>query len=130
MLKRLLVIIFWLLIPITCSIAQNESLTITTYYPSPYGVYRCLKLNPTTEPTGTAVSRGVIYYDIGFGTIRYRNGTDEWANITDVISAPKQCHQLSFTSSSGSTLCPLGYYTNWGVALTAGIMLCCQVDNP
>ena len=27
--------------------AQTESITITTYYPSPYGVYRQLTLSPT-----------------------------------------------------------------------------------
>lgn len=44
---------------------QQESLTITTYYPAPFGVYQNLRLFPTTTvPTCAAANdEGVMYYD-------------------------------------------------------------------
>jgi hypothetical protein len=42
---------------------QSETLTITTYYPSPYGVYRNLRLSPSDEPQGSAVQPGVMYFN-------------------------------------------------------------------
>ena len=44
--------------------AQQEQLTITTYYPSPYGVYNVLRLFPNQNPPGcSASSVGAMYYD-------------------------------------------------------------------
>jgi hypothetical protein len=60
---------------------QSETLTITTYYPSPYGVYRNLKLSPSNLPTN-GVDRGVMYYDNSTNKLRYYDGT-VWVNITD-----------------------------------------------
>jgi hypothetical protein len=60
----------------------TESLTITTYYPAPYGVYRNLKLNPSDEPTAASgLDRGVMYYDNSTNTLRYHNDT-VWVNLT------------------------------------------------
>ena len=43
----------------------QEEITITTYYPSPYGVYKNLRLYPTDDidPTGACSDKGVMYYD-------------------------------------------------------------------
>ncbi len=48
-----------------CDTSPGESLTITTYYPSPFGVYKYLRLFPHDEQTpGAACSRpGEMYYD-------------------------------------------------------------------
>ncbi len=72
-----------LFIPVFCFAQSNqtESLTITTYYPSPYGVYKNLRLHPTAEPT-TGVDAGVMYYDTGLDLIRYYNKTNQWVNLT------------------------------------------------
>jgi hypothetical protein len=59
---------------------QTESLTIVTYYPSPSGVYRSLRLNPTDEPTDV-VDRGVMYYNQTENVIKFRNDTG-WVNMT------------------------------------------------
>ena len=78
-------VFFILSLTATCFAQSNytESLTITTYYPSPYGVYRNLKLNPTNEvPTEPALSAGVMYYDNGKDMIRYYNKTGAWVNMT------------------------------------------------
>ncbi|MDP2923510.1 MAG: hypothetical protein Q8O30_07340 [Candidatus Omnitrophota bacterium] len=43
---------------------QTESITITTYYPAPFGVYGNLRLFPTTTiPACNANNEGVMYYD-------------------------------------------------------------------
>jgi hypothetical protein len=69
------------------ALAQNnltESLTITTYYPSPYGVYRNLKLNPTeVTPSGPALSPGVMFYNNTSDTIMYYNNAHKWVNLTE-----------------------------------------------
>jgi len=65
-------IIFFLLL--TCVVyAQDESVTITTYYPSPYGVYRELRANQMTIGSAymkNAVSDGNLFVsgNVGVGT--------------------------------------------------------------
>jgi len=42
--------------------AEDETLTITTYYPAPYGVYKTLRLYPSaTQPE--SCQEGELYYD-------------------------------------------------------------------
>ncbi len=60
----------------------TESLTISTYYPAPYGVYRTLKLNPALESQLSGVSEGVVYYDKDLHVLRYRDNNDQWVNIS------------------------------------------------
>ena len=80
--KIILVFIFNLFLSIAAFAQSNytESLTITTYYPAPYGVYRNLKLNPSNEPTN-GVDRGVMYYNDTENVIKFRNDTT-WVNVT------------------------------------------------
>jgi len=42
---------------------STESVTVTTYYPEPYGEYTVLRLVPTTQPACGAGNQGAIYYD-------------------------------------------------------------------
>lgn len=44
---------------------SQESITLNTYYPSPYGVYKELRLYPNNSPTGcnNALDEGKMYYD-------------------------------------------------------------------
>ncbi|MCX5707776.1 MAG: tail fiber domain-containing protein [Candidatus Omnitrophica bacterium] len=82
--KILMIFIFILSAATVCFSASNstESLTISTYYPSPYGVYRNLKLNPSdTEPGGTALSPGVMYYNNSSDNIVYYNKTSSWVHL-------------------------------------------------
>ena len=97
---------------------QTESLTITTYYPAPYGVYRNLKLNPSNEPT-TGVDRGVMYYDNSTNVLKYRNDTG-WVNISSG-SAGSASACVTNTCSYWSThpctaTCSSGYYATGGGA--------------
>lgn len=43
----------------------QEQITLTTYYPAPYGVYKQLKLNPTDDfdPALPYADEGAMYYD-------------------------------------------------------------------
>ena len=44
--------------------AGNETLTLETYYPAPYGSYSELQLSPKITPSAcNANSRGTMYYD-------------------------------------------------------------------
>lgn len=61
------------------SFAQgSDQMTITTYYPSPHGVYSVLRLSPGGRPAST--NTGDIYYDDGSGVnpagFYYYDGTD------------------------------------------------------
>ena len=62
--KIILVFIFNLFLTIACFAQSNynETLTITTYYPSPYGVYRNLQLHPSEEPE-KGRRPGVMYFN-------------------------------------------------------------------
>jgi hypothetical protein len=64
--KKLFLALFFLVFLVNLNYAQEEQLTITTYYPSPVGVYRNLRLYPTTQPdcdTITGNNRGTLYYN-------------------------------------------------------------------
>ena len=69
MIKYLLILAAFLFIPPAYS---QETLTITTYYPAPFGVYGNLRLFPTdAEPTcATSNDEGVFYYDLSQHTYR------------------------------------------------------------
>jgi hypothetical protein len=71
MLKKILGIVFlvsgvWGLV--SSASAQTESITFTTYYPSPYGVYRRLRVQPSAPdpgegPTTPCTNPGELYFD-------------------------------------------------------------------
>ena len=63
--KLLVVTLFFILGLFTLSFSQ-EQITITTYYPSPYGSYNELQLfphNPAVTNCNTANAQGTLYYD-------------------------------------------------------------------
>ncbi len=67
---------------ISSAFCADESLTITTYYPSPYGTYNELQLYPHSSPATTcnATTRGTMYYDSDDGQIHVCDGTT-WPSI-------------------------------------------------
>ena len=59
--------------------ALAEDVTITTYYPAPYGVYSILRLEPRSTPPSP--SEGDMYVDSGTHRIRcYLNGWKQLDN--------------------------------------------------
>jgi hypothetical protein len=121
-----MLIVSWLLIQTVCSFAQtayNETLTISTYYPSPAGVYKALRLYPGSTPT-VGVAPGMLYYNTTEDRVKYYNNTGVW------LPLGAACHLGTFSATTGTTDCPAGYYVYSGLGATSGYMLCCQVDNP
>jgi len=64
---------------ISCSVllASEESFSVTTYYPSPYGVYNELRLFPHSTPVAVCgpETEGTIYYDIDDHLLKVCDGT-------------------------------------------------------
>ena len=60
--------------------AKSESLTITTYYPSPAGVYRSVRLVPTSQPVEPILNRpGSLYFNNTTEQVYYyKNNVDTW----------------------------------------------------
>ena len=87
----------------------DDSVTITTYYPSPFGTYKELKLFPNTSPsTCNASNEGAMYYDDSTNQIRFCNGSAPW----QIISTPTPQGAVMFYNLSS---CPTGW-----TELTAG----------
>lgn len=66
--------------------SAEEALTITTYYPSPYGVYNELRLYPHSPPTDcTADQIGLMYYnseDHNLRVCRYNGSAYAWEPVS------------------------------------------------
>jgi hypothetical protein len=99
---------------------QTESLTITTYYPAPYGVYRNLRLSPSNPPT-TGLAPGVMYFDnsTAEGMIKYYNKLGQWVNLTEggASGGPGGANSSYVITVSGNNpVCPPGttaFLKNW-----------------
>jgi len=97
--KRILLAILVLSVASICYAAdETEEITLTTYYPAPYGTYEQLQSNrlaigsgavmptddgvinlkPRDEPT--SVSEGDIYYNSADHEFKYHDGTD-WGSM-------------------------------------------------
>ncbi|MEK6715578.1 MAG: hypothetical protein AABY43_06000 [Candidatus Omnitrophota bacterium] len=61
----LLLSLLLIFVPFCYAQTTTEEITITTYYPSPYGVYNTLRLFPATQPA--SCQEGEVYYDDGLG---------------------------------------------------------------
>lgn len=58
-----------------------DEVTITTYYPSPYGVYKELRLHPNDAPNVcNAANKGAVYYSDLESQMKVCNGTT-WNNL-------------------------------------------------
>lgn len=102
--RIILIISFFLPISSICFAQSNytESLTITTYYPAPYGVYRNLKLNPSNVPTA-GVSRGVMFFNNSSDTLQYYNRTG-WQNFTGGGGLDKLKNQTAVCNSTNEAV--------------------------
>ncbi len=62
--------------------AVEESLSITTYYPSPYGVYNELRLYPHSAPVAVCnlETEGTMYYDIDEHQLKVCDGSGFGSN--------------------------------------------------
>lgn len=138
-----------------CFPVFSEDLTITTYYPSPYGVYANLRSDQMAIGSGyrasTPPSNGLLVQgnvSIGYGADTgyplyvsgnavatgdiYLGARGRW------LSSVSWCVARSFSSNSGTTPCPAGSYAWFGPITfsstdgsaitppTSGSFLCCS----
>jgi len=80
--RKLLLPLFLMMAPavVLAQSNQTDTFTIVTYYPSPNGVYRNLRLFPSDQPPGIA-QKGVLYYNRTESVLKVYNGT-AWVNST------------------------------------------------
>ncbi len=77
MVKKFLICAILSLIYAICVYAQ-ETLTITTYYPSPYGVYKRLRVYPSTDisPLAVCTNKGEMFYNDSDNQLYICNGNN------------------------------------------------------
>ncbi|MFP4473811.1 MAG: hypothetical protein ACLFPX_08130 [Candidatus Omnitrophota bacterium] len=85
--KKLTPVLILLIICGSAAFASAESLTLTTYYPSPFGSYDRIRLVPhdtATNPiTCTKDNEGLLYYDADEGRLRVCGMDDTGPTIQD-----------------------------------------------
>jgi hypothetical protein len=84
-------IFFFAFFPVL-SFALDETLTVTTYYPSPFGSYNELQLYPHNTPVTTcnASTEGTLYYDSGDNQIKQCDGAGNWVNMGGGITVTRR----------------------------------------
>jgi hypothetical protein len=103
-----IIFITTLYVPCFAQSNNSETLTITTYYPAPYGVYRNLRLHPSIEPT-TGVDRGVMFYNNSSDSLEIYTNSG-WVNLTGgggggggYWAEDAATHYIHNTNSGGKT---------------------------
>ena len=117
-----------------------ETLTITTYYPSPYGVYSDLRAkrlavgnayyNPTTYPWGGTIDANadlVVEGNVGIGTVTPQTELDVNGNVTINDNHLDGAAAVIFRNHATNYLAPTNtggvYFNNGGVG-TGGLYIC------
>jgi len=127
MTKKILILFFLFsllcaLFSLTNALAQQDNITITTYYPSPYGVYKRLRLHPsgdceTNTPCQSIEEGELCYYSSGTDkTLNVCNGMT-WQFVSTGLSAmpsyPIQCMAVGCRPSGMAACfaaCAPGYF--------------------
>ncbi|RKY30152.1 MAG: hypothetical protein DRP74_07575 [Candidatus Omnitrophota bacterium] len=101
--KKLAIITFSLffILNFSPSVFSREKLTITTYYPSPHGVYSTLRLFPQDTPSGSC-QEGEMYYDTE-GIIKVCDSNGAWI---DAINVEGSGAAATYWTLSGNELFP------------------------
>jgi hypothetical protein len=69
------------------SLAADESITLTTYYPSPVGVYKQLRLVPQGAALPTPCQEGMMYYDLTAHTFNVCNSGSTWQVVGSWVTS-------------------------------------------
>lgn len=138
---------YFLIIPLCLAQTTTpapEQITITTYYPSPYGVYQALEArrmvigvadtatNPMPDLDGMVnfqgrhetdpafVNEGTLFYNDAYHDFRYYD-SQYWQFVG-------ACVRMSYSPYTGTTDCPEGFnITQAAVPMSAsGNFLCCR----
>lgn len=83
-------LLFFVSILLVSTVAHAETISLSTYYPAPYGAYDKLKLVPRSAITGTC-EEGTFFVLEGENTMQYcrdrdSDGTPEWGPLQGVWS--------------------------------------------
>jgi len=109
--NRILIVILGLAVNIPGALyAQAESsdyLTITTYYPSPYGVYGTLRLHPRARPS--SCREGEIFYDNNtvqsLRGLYYCNSAGDWEPLAgESLWARNETTNNIYNTNSGRSV--------------------------
>jgi len=96
--------IFLIIILSSFAFCEEESYTITTYYPSPYGVYKNLRIYPNDDnnPGAACTNAGEMYYDNSEQNLYICSG-NVWKLVPGRDSIPSGMIAIFATS------CPAGW---------------------
>ncbi|MBF0532713.1 MAG: hypothetical protein HQL23_06395 [Candidatus Omnitrophica bacterium] len=71
----------------TLAYAQQQDITLTTYYPAPFGIYKNLRLVPTgAAPTCDVNQTGVVYNDTTLGQEYCTGASGIWETVSPWVS--------------------------------------------
>jgi hypothetical protein len=103
-------LIFFFSILLSVTARSQETITITTYYPAPYGVYRHLRLSPTdSAPNCDSNNRGTMYYADTEDTLKICTTLDGAYNLYSLREV------AGYWTQSGSNLYPNDLTWNVGI---------------
>ena len=152
MTKHLLVLCLIILFSSTAFSQSNysETLTISTYYPAPYGVYRVLKANrfvvggatldpypsasfdgaltfrPTTIDASETAPKGTLFFDDSTNTFKYYDGS-AWVNL--IPSTPATPTPATPTPKTKISVTITGTSQSPGPIPIGSTVVSCSTDN-
>jgi hypothetical protein len=104
-------------LPLAFSQTTNETLTISTYYPSPYGVYNELRLYPKTTPTTCdSLTEGNMYYNSTTDQVMVCRDPSGWQSMSGLWTL------------NGTNLYPNNTTWNVGIGTTDPLQLKLYLD--
>jgi hypothetical protein len=131
---------------VICAFAE-EQITITTYYPSPYGSYKELGWGNYPNTRGLLRADQGSSLELGGSGTPYIDFSNDMSSDYDVrirlinddtlaieggtITGVAGCRRYFFTNTSGTQTCPAGYsITQAPLSPTAqsGVFLCCRYE--
>ncbi|MFC1624424.1 dockerin type I domain-containing protein [Candidatus Omnitrophota bacterium] len=74
-LDRFFIVLFVCVFCMGIASIADETITLTTYYPAPYGAYDTVRFSPIARPGSGSEATGDVYYDIDDDTIYYWDGS-------------------------------------------------------
>lgn len=120
----------------------DDTLTITTYYPSPYGSYRELEWGNIPNSRGKLKADQGASLELGGSGTPYIDFSNDMFTDYDARIILLGDNELSFQGITrlnvcklkpyglGVTYCDSCHYTSSFQAASTGYMVCCMVENP
>ena len=97
-----LIAVLFLPVPAFAQAARNDSISLSTYYPSPTGIYRDIQLSPGALPT-EGVARGAMYFNATADALVFYNRTG-WVQVSGSPLAASSGHPNDACAAAGGAL--------------------------